>query len=197
MLASASVVAALELIIFEGGRSCALLQLHEHHAKLGVLELKLGGVLGVNKVAGGYDLAFAAHRSEPVLGLRLGLGLDLNPRLAIAGDLLLAHVLENNPVPRVVVHDTSLAIRVGDAVLEGAIGRGVKPLVKVDVGAVVVLAIGTLLGHEVNATDIAEIERFKYTSNALLRDVGEHTRDVEAQVVIDRRRHLARRLGFK
>jgi len=197
VLASASVVAALKLIVLEGGRSSTLLQLHEHHAKLGVLELKLGSVLGVDKVARRHNLAVAANRSEAILGLRLGLGLNLNPRLAITGDLLLAHVLEYNPVPGVVIHDASLAIRVGDAVLEGTIGRGVEPLVEVNVGAIVSLSIGALLGHKVNATHITEVEGLKDTSNAILRDVSEHTRDVEAQVVVDRRRHLARRLGFK
>lgn len=186
-------LAAVKLIILEGGRAVAL-HLHHHHAKLRVLELELGSVLGVDKVARRHNLAVAANRSEAILGLRLGLGLNLNPRLAITGNLLLAHVLEYNPVPGVVIHNASLASRVNDAVLEGAIGRVVEPLVEVNVGAVVVLAIGALLSYEVNATHITEIEGLKHTSNAVLRDVGEHTRDVEAQIVVDRRRHLCKDL---
>lgn len=186
-------LAAVKLIILEGGRAVAL-HLHHHHAKLRVLELELGSVLGVDKVARRHNLAVAANRSEAILGLRLGLGLNLNPRLAITGDLFLAHVLKNNPVPGVVIHDASLASRVNYAVLKGAIGRVVKPLGEVDIGAVVVLAIGALLSYKVDATHITEIEGLKDTSNAVLRDVGKHTRDVEAQIVIDRRRHLCKDL---
>lgn len=189
----ASVLAAVKLIILEGGRAAAL-HLHHHHAKLRVLELELGSVLGVDKVARRHNLAVAANRSEAVLGLRLGLGLDLNPRLAIAGRVLRALVLEHNPVPGIVIHNASLAIRVGDAVLESAIGRVVEPLVEVDVGAVVVLAIGALLSYEVDAAHITEVEGLKDTSNAVLRDVSKHTRDVEAQIVVDRRRHLCKDL---
>lgn len=120
---------------------------------------------------------------------------NLDSELAISRHVLLGLILEDDPVPRIVVDNASLARRVENPILKAAVGRGIKPFAEMYIGAVVGLAFLVFLVNEVDPGNITKVEILKHTGDALLRDVRKHTGDVEAQALVDRRRrHLDRRL---
>lgn len=98
-----------------------------------------------------------------------------------------SRVLQDNPVPRIVVDNTRILVGIHNAFLKVRHNLVVVPVGKVDVGRIVALAVAVSLLQEVNVMHNAEVGGIKDFGNALLRNVGEHIGHEEAELVVDGR----------
>ena len=96
-----------------------------------------------------------------------------------------SRVLQDNPVPRVVVDNSCILVGVHNALLKVRHNLVVVPVGKVDVGRIVALAVAVSLLQEVNMMHNSEVVGIKDFGNALLRNVGEQIGNEEAELVVD------------
>jgi hypothetical protein len=97
--------------------------------------------------------------------------------------MLLSLVLEDNPIPRVVIHNTSFLSRIQNALLEITSDNIVIPLVKVDVRGIIWLAITASLRHKIDTIYFTNSHIFNDIENSAAGIVSVDVGNIETNIL--------------
>ena len=95
-------------------------------------------------------------------------------------------ILEQQPVPRVVIDEAALPVRIRDALLHVAGRLAVIPRLEMDEGLVILVAIGAGLLHEVDAADLTDLQFEELGGHTVgISPLRGDTGDVERKLVVE------------